>query len=107
MSVTEPGALQQPVAPTTTHQEDLTVLGQRKINLIWEVTQALIALMVVLANMVVAVYIGVFAPTVVVFPQVLSNTLFLVVGFYFSRTNHQAIGGVGAKASDGQNYLGR
>jgi len=87
---------QPPVAPTTTAQEDLTTAGQRKINLIWEWTQAMISIMVVLANVVVAVYDGMIAPHPE-YPAVLSNTLFLVVGFYFSRTNHSAIGGVGPK----------
>lgn len=90
---------QQPsLAPKTTAQEDLTTAGQRRINLIWEWTQATISILVVAANVTVAVYDGVVAnhPE---YPNVLSNTLFLVVGFYFSRTNHSAIGGVGAKPS--------
>jgi len=86
------------VAPTTTLQEDLVVAGQRRINLIWEWTQAAIALIVVLANMIVGVSNGMIAsekrPE---YPVILSSALFLVVGFYFSRTNHAAIGGVGPK----------
>jgi hypothetical protein len=82
---------------TTTAQEDLTTHGQRKINLIWEYTQAVIALAVVIANLVVAVYQGVVLQSTAEFPGILSNTLFLIVGFYFSRTNHSQIGGVGYK----------
>jgi hypothetical protein len=95
---------QLPLSPTTTAQDDMTKAGQRKINLIWEYTQATISIMVVTANVLVAVYAGTTAvhPE---FPPVLSNTLFLVVGFYFSRTNHAAIGGVGAKPSG--EYEGR
>jgi len=99
-----PDSAHQPVAPTTTAQEDLTTAGQRKINLIWEWTQATISIMVVLANVLVATYDGIVASHPE-YPNVLSNTLFLVVGFYFSRTNHSAIGGVGPKPSP--TYEGR
>lgn len=92
--------------PTTTQQEDLTTASQRKVNLIWEYTQAVIAGMVVFANMVVGVYDG-LAPAErrSEFPVILSSALFLIVGFYFSRTNHAAIGGVGPKPEG--IYLGR
>ncbi len=80
----------------TTFQQDLVTAGQRKVNLIWEYTQAVISIVVVVANMVVAVYDGIYQNGVA-FPVVLSSSLFLVVGFYFSRTNHSAIGGVGPK----------
>lgn len=98
------------VPATTTFQEDLTTAGQRRINLVWEFTQAFIAMAVVLANMIVGVYQGLVGPFSkdgmrVEFPTILSSALFLVVGFYFSRTNHAAIGGVGSKP-EGQ-YVGR
>ena len=89
---------QPPLAPTTTHQQDITTAGQRRVNLIWEFTQAAIALCVVIANLAVGVHDG-FAKAPVEFPPMLSNSLFLVIGFYFSRTNHQAIGGIGYKPS--------
>lgn len=99
------GQIHQPsMAPTTTYQEDLTTLGQRKINIVWEYTQALIAVGVVFANMVVAVYHG-MAVNHGEFPVILSSSLFLIVGFYFSRTNHAAIGGIGVKP--GEEYKGR
>lgn len=84
--------------PQTTAQEDITFAGQRKVNLIWEVTQAAIALMIVLTIVLVAVLQREI-------PDILSNCGFLVLGFYFSRTNHSAIGGVGAKPT--QPYMGR
>jgi hypothetical protein len=37
--------------------------------------------------------------------QELVNAFFLIVGFYFSRTNHTAIGGIGSKPE--QRYEGR
>lgn len=90
----------------TTFQEDLVTAGQRRVNLVWEYTQASIAIVVVLANMIVAVYTGLLMEDKKVeFPSVLSNTLFLIVGFYFSRTNHAAIGGVGPKPNS--IYTGR
>lgn len=97
---------QQSVAPTTTEQEDKTTAGQRQINLIWEWTQAIIAVSVILANMVAALF-NVFQNRDVDVPLILSSSLFLIVGFYFSRTNHQAIGGVGKKANEKQEYTGR
>jgi hypothetical protein len=95
-----------PLTPTTTYQEDLVTAGQRRINLIWEYTQAIIAAMVVGANMIVGVYDGIASskdkPE---YPVILSSSLFLIVGFYFSRTNHAAVGGVGPKLEG--KYTGR
>ena len=97
---------QLPPPPTTTAQEDVTKAGQRKVNLIWEYTQAVIAILVVIANLIVGTANG-LGQTKVEFPLVLSNAMFLIVGFYFSRTNHQAIGGIGRKPAESQEYLGR
>jgi hypothetical protein len=41
------------------------------------------------------------------YPMVLSSSLFLIIGFYFSRSNHSAIGGIGRKPTDSQPYVGR
>jgi len=93
------------VAPTTTTQENMTLAGQRRVNLIWEYTQAIIAICVVFANMLpplIGMVKGKEAPTT---PESVTNTLFLVIGFYFSRTNHAAIGGIGNKAES--KYTGR
>jgi len=94
--------------PTTTLQQDLTTAGQRRINLIWEYTQAAIAIMVILANVIVGAArgLGFAGPGATEeYPLILSSSLFLIVGFYFSRTNHAAIGGVGAKPNE--EYKGR
>ena len=92
-----PGVQSQTFDPSvpakTTFQEDLVTHGQRKVNLVWEYTQSAIALMVILSNMVVGTYQGLIA-TKMEYPIILSSSLFLVVGFYFSRTNHTKIGGV-------------
>lgn len=66
--------------------------GQRRINLIWESTQAGIALSTTLTTLVVAsLMAGRGDPAAL---SLLSNAFFLVIGFYFSRTNHQKTGGV-------------
>lgn len=93
----DPGAS---LSPTTTVQEDITTAGQRKVNLIWELTQALIAIAIVVANVIVEV-----SGRDVKGSTVLSSAMFLVIGFYFSRTNHAAIGGIGPKPY--QKYEGR
>lgn len=101
----------QPLTATTTEQQDITKAGQRKINLIWERTQSKIALMTVIAWVVIsAAVIGsmifsdrdINATKMAVVTAGLSSislTVGIIIGFYFSRTNHSAIGGVGEKES--------
>jgi hypothetical protein len=92
------------VPPTTTEQEDLTTAGQRKVNLIWEYTQAAIAIMIVLTCVIVAAVLAIREQGDK-FPVILSSLVMLVIGFYFSRTNHAAIGGTGKKPQE--EYKGR
>lgn len=91
-----------PVKPTTTFQQDLTTAGQRRVNLIWEYTQAAIAMSVILVSMVAAIVAMWQDKEVSAF---LSFVCGNVVGFYFSRTNHAAIGGIGVKPIEP--YTGR
>lgn len=91
--------------PTTTVQQDITTAGQRRVNLIWEYTQAMIAIVVVVCTMVAGVVSSVSKSGEQV-PSLLSVAFGTVVGFYFSRTNHSAIGGVGAQPPK-QPYEGR
>lgn len=91
----------------TTYQEDLTTASQRKVNLIWEYTQAVIAILVIVANMIVGTAKGLGYGAAGEYPIILSSSLFLIVGFYFSRTNHQAIGGIGPKSNEQAEYKGR
>jgi hypothetical protein len=101
METIHSGKIVEPLPPTTTAQQDITHAGQRRINLIWEVTQAFIAIIVVLGNIIVGVFRGMeLVKTDKEFPFILSSALFLVIGFYFSRTNHAAIGGIGVKPTD-------
>ncbi len=85
----------EPKAPTTTTEEDRHTLGQRRINLIWEVTQAAIALSVIWGAVGAAIWMVVqdTANRLMSF-LFLSNIVSIVIGFYFGRTNHQRVGGV-------------
>jgi hypothetical protein len=89
------------LSPTTTAQEDITTAGQRRVNLIWEYTQAIIALIVVVSTFAAALQLKDGGQI----PTIFSVAFGTVVGFYFSRTNHQAIGGIGPKPT--QKYTGR
>jgi len=72
----------------TTEEEDRHSLGQRRINLIWESTQAVVAVAVTLTTLFGAVTGSLSGESL------LGNAFFLVIGFYFGRTNHQRIGGI-------------
>lgn len=85
------------LSPTTTEAEDTTTEGQRKVNLIWELTQAGISVLITAAVVYCAIYS--------ISSDNLANAFFLIIGFYFSRTNHQAIGGIGTKPT--APYIGR
>jgi len=92
------------LTPTTTLQEDLVTEGQRRVNLIWEYTQAFIAIVVVITSLVAAIWAMSRGKEVSAFLSFIAGN---VVGFYFSRTNHQAIGGTGKKVNEDQSYMGR
>ncbi len=94
-----------PLPASTTMQQDLTFAGQRRINLVWEYTQAIIALLVVASTMAAGIYAA-FSPKAEQVPTIMSVAFGTVVGFYFSRTNHQAIGGVGRQPTQAP-YTGR
>lgn len=66
--------------------------GQRHINLIWEWTQAIIAVMVTLAM--------IYSAFMKVESQALSNAFTLIIAIYFVRMNHTKTGGVGVGAVD-------
>lgn len=79
----------QTLPPKTTQQEDITKAGQRRINLIWEITQAAVAFSITWAFIYCAVN--------KIENTVLTNAFFIIVTLYFVRTNHQIIGGVSDK----------
>jgi len=105
---------QDPSLPArTTYQEDMTTAGQRAINVIWETTQAKIALYVIFGALMIdgsAVLLSMFLNRDMTAAQALAlgfvnTTGATVISFYFSRTNHAAIGGVGNKPQE--RYEGR
>jgi len=79
---------------STTQQQDKTKAGQRRINLIWEVTQGIIATQITSAMIYCAIHN--------IKSEELAYAFFLIVSMYFVRTNHHLIGGVGAKQSQEQ-----
>ena len=104
MSETDKDRHQVNVAEIATSKE-LTHQGQRRVNLIWEVMQASIALSVVGTVLYIAARISLLvldinasekqAAMAITAFMLLSNLVSLVIGFYFGRTNHQKTGGVG------------
>lgn len=87
--MTGPDHPAQSIEPTTTAEENRKFAGQRRVNIIWEVTQAVIAISVTAAALTSALRST--------SGELLSNAFFLVIGFYFGRTNHQRTGGVGGE----------
>lgn len=81
----------------TTPEQDRTTASQRRVNLIWETTQACIAVGVTLATVWVAAVLSIRGDSGTAAFLLLSNSFFLIIGFYFSRTNHTKVGGVGDK----------
>lgn len=101
--------IQQPLAPNTTEQEDKVTEGQRAINLLWERTQSRIAYISIMSSQLVNIAIILIllykeketppATIAVITASIaaMNLTVGIIIGFYFSRTNHTAIGGVGKK----------
>lgn len=75
-----------PLPPTTTYQEDLGTAGQRRINLIWETTQAVVAVTITAAMIYCAVE--------KIESKEITYAFISVVTMYFIRTNHTKVGGV-------------
>jgi len=101
--VTTPsGSLVAP--PTSTEEEDRGTAGQRAVNLLWEHTQAKIAIAVVYSVLLVAAILSLMAmlpwaterqiALAITAFMLLSSLSTLVIGFYYGRTNHTKVGGV-------------
>lgn len=104
----KPVLLPQAVLPTTTAEQQLATAGQRRINLIWEWTQSLIAVLVTIATLVASTVLTLRSDVNVAAFILLSNAFFLIVGFYFGRTNHQRVGGISTSGGRASNeYEGR
>lgn len=88
--------------PTTTHEDNLIAEGQRKINALWEQTQAAVAISVVSVTVIVdgtvtiifAVNNGQLSVSQLFALTFLHLICLNVIQAYFQRTNHQIIGGV-------------
>ena len=82
----------------TTFQQDLTMAGQRNINVMWEGTQRNIAMMVTVVALAVTSFLimwpGVPNDLKLMAFTTLSNVFFAVTSVYFTRTNHTKTGGV-------------
>lgn len=79
------------VQSKTTVEEDLRTSGQRRVNLIWETTQALVAVLVTVAT--------IWAALQGKESLVLGNAFTLIIALYFVRQNHTKVGGVGGTDS--------
>lgn len=82
------------IAPETTAEQDTMTAGQRRVNLIWEITQASIAVIVAVATLWVAGNLAIQDKGNEAAFLLLSNVFFMVVSTYFARTNHTRTGGV-------------
>ena len=86
-----------PALTAPEQEEGLRTSGQRRVNIIWEVTQAVIAVFVTVGTVFVSGILIVRdgnsgAATAFL---LLSNAFFMIVTSYFQRTNHTRSGGVG------------
>jgi uncharacterized membrane protein len=84
--MTEP-SINVPLPATTTVQQDLVTAGQRRINAIWEFTQAIVTILITIA----AIYCAIAS----IDADVLNFAFVAVISTYYARTNHTKIGGVG------------
>lgn len=75
--------VERDVLAASTHVDALVLAAKRKnsINFLWEATQAFLAVSLTAATIIAA--LGQAA-----IPDTLTNALFVVLGFYFGRTNH-------------------
>lgn len=80
------------IDPTTTAEDDRRTAGQRRVNLTWETTQAVMAISLTFAE----IYCAVFA----IDAKALDVAFGAIVTMYFIRTNHTRIGGVGSRDTD-------
>lgn len=81
------------IEPTVaTREQERKTQGQRRVNLWWEITQSMVAVIVTTAT--------VYAAINRVESTVLVSAFTLIITLYFVRTNHNKTGGVGGSDSD-------
>lgn len=71
----------------TTEEQDRKTAGQRRINFIWESTQAFVTVAITFAE--------IYAQLQSIDSKMLDAAFFAVITTYLARTNHSKIGGVG------------
>jgi hypothetical protein len=95
--MTPPAEEDSPVKSRLDAETSAITAGQRRVNLIWEYTQAAIAIFITLATVVESIAVTFAGKGEMAIPNILCVGFGLVVGTYFQRTNHIKIGGVGSK----------
>lgn len=70
----------------TDKEHILNSAGQRQINRVWELTQSFIAVIVTGSTLYVTSSLAIQKESGSL--ALLSNAFFLIIGFYFGRTNH-------------------
>jgi hypothetical protein len=87
---TTPHTAMPAAKPATVAEVDSEAVraGQRRINLIWEWTQAIVTVLITAA----AIYAALLGHE----SSTLNNGFFVVISTYLARTNHTKTGGVGA-----------
>lgn len=74
---------------TTTAEQDRSTHARRTIDRLWERTQSIIAVAVTVATLLISGMIVLRdSPLTSTAFVLFSNAFFLVIGFYFGRTNH-------------------
>lgn len=84
------------IAPKTTAEQDTMTAGQRRINLLWEWTQAVLAVIVTSVTLYIAARLALDKEHDQAAFLLLSNAFFSVISVYLTRTNHTKTGGVQA-----------
>jgi hypothetical protein len=92
MEPVQPKPDDKSIAPTTTAEENLRTENQRRVNLIWELTQAFIALLITGST--------IYGVLHHIDSILLGNAFVLVIALYFVRTNHTKMGGPDSGSRD-------
>jgi len=82
-------------SPVTTQEQDRVTLGQRRINVLWEVTQAIVAVLVTAVTLACSATLIIRGEKGAEAFLLMSNAFFVVISTYLTRTNHTKTGGVG------------
>lgn len=92
------------LSPTTTEADDKVTEGQRHISRVWEYSQAFIAIVVTGSTVYVLAKLAIAQDEVtanqLISAMQLNVMTTLILTFYFARTNHVNVGGIGPKPSE-------